>query len=600
MTMKKLANLIPLIMIVLILQIMAGCSGGGSESGVTNTNSETSEKYGAAIPATSKDAASTITLLKDTGTEDGFVITNEGELFDKGTKVKFGIRVEGGSYPVEKVLVSDFSGDQINAAFNKDLKLYVCNFPISDKNKLIPVLIQAVHPNGQASKAKYVFTTAAGARSNQLVRDGLGVLIGKDILASAANMSLSGLTIKSLQPKEGHSIGIMEADLGVVIPVVLGISDGLEGNETVEVLPTLKLVIPILGGNPISLPIDMGIKTMMLDGMLGGMADLNDNGLPDEIAGLNLDKKPLYLDINGIPASTTSDMAALSMGLFMAEGKEDVFPSGVTLYQGNDAIDFSPSGKDASSIEISLSQVNMTQLVGEMLNGYVLIPALDIPTAIPDYKGVKPTPAQELKISFNKAGIAFDFSDYTDTKTGECAPVIILNDVKIEYLENKINSMWTMSLDLAFKLDAGAHQEPVLNSVRMDLKSFLDVYLTFIPELSSCTVMKDDMGITMFDKSNFATLLVGGLTGMFPINESDPVYDKDKIQLKLSIETGASKNGEIVKKPIEEGDEQEGFAIMLKDASAVSNAGRCFLKMATEKTDLKESGICFINTVNLN
>ena len=149
-----------------------------------------------------------------------------------------------------------------------------------------------------------------------------------------------------------------------------------------------------------------------------------------DMSGLNLSAKPLYLDINGIPKSTTSDMSALSIGLFMAEGEHGtVFPSGVTLYPGSSAdIPLTQSTDDPSAIEVSLSQENMTQFVSELLNGNIVIPALRIPTAVPSYKDVKPAVLQQMKISFNKNGIAFDFT------TGN--PLLIINDLRIEYLEN--------------------------------------------------------------------------------------------------------------------------------------------------------------------
>jgi hypothetical protein len=559
MAMKKLTNLIPLIMITLILIIMAGCSGGGSESDSANVNPETSDKAGVAITATTYADASTIKIFIDSETENGYIIAENGATLSPGTKVKFGIKVEGGSYPVEKVLVSDGGGYQLKAAYNKDLDLYLCNYSVSDTEKLIPVVIQVVHPNGQASKEKFVFSTVVGAKSNELVRDGLGILVGSDILASAAGMQLSGITINSLKPKAGHATGIMEADLGLPIPVVLGLADGLKGTETDAVSPTLKLVIPVFN-NLLKIPLDMGIKSMLLDEMLGGMA----GSFGADMSGLNLATKPLYLDINGIPASTTSSMAALSLGLFMSQGADPVvFPAGVTLYNNTDlnpGIDFSKSADDPSAMEISLSQANMSQFVGEMLNGNVVVGAIGIPAAVPNYAGVTPAVDQEMRISIKKEGVIFDFK--TD------APLIIINDLRIEYLENKVPK-WMMSLDLAFKLYAGSHQ--AINPDTKINESFLDIYLSLVPEYSHCAVLKDDMGITMFDKSAFVGLLVGGLKEMLP---SD---NPDKGELQLSIGT-------------------DSFGLTLSDASAISDSGRCFLSMTTEAADLSKAGLCFINT----
>jgi hypothetical protein len=608
MTMKKFANLIPLIMITFFLLIMIGCSGGGSESDVVSTSSEASGNPGVAIEATTYADASTITLLMDSGEGRGYLIIDDGALLDRNTKAKFGIRVEGGTFPVEKVLIGDGGGYQITATYNEDLKFYTCNYPVSDTDTLMPVLIQAIHPNKQASKAKYVFKTVETPAYTELIRNGLGILVGKNILASAAGANLSGLTIEALEPKAGSSTAILNAKIsGLTVP--LGITDLLKGNETSAVSPTLK-IDPRLTGIKIiddfisnvllKKTLDMGIKTMQLDSMLGGMADLNDNKQPDEIAGLKLDERLLFLDINGLPGSTTDDMAALSMGLFMPYNTPEAgvspttFPSGVMLYSGsNSEIPFDQITRDASAIGVSLSQENMSQFVGSLLNGTVVIPALDIPTAVPNYKGVKPAVPQDFRITFNKSGVAFDFNSEN--------PMLIINDIRIEYVENGTKALWMMSLDLAFKLVAGAHNAEIKENPYKDYESYLDIYLTLVPEYAHCAVLKDDMGIMMFDHSTtFVPSLVDGLKAMLP---SDNLA---KGSLELSILLGAKlggKDGKIVgQNPDDPGDDNEdfGFGMILNDATSVSDAGRCFLTMATTETDLGKSGLCFINAANLD
>ncbi len=529
----------------------------------------TCELTGEAFPATSYADASMITLLMDSESGAGYQTLEDGSQLEPGIKAKFGVKVEGGTFPVYKVLVSDGGGNQITAAYDETLKLYLCSYPVPDADRLMPVLIQAVHPNGQASKAKYVFRTIEFAKSSQLIRNGLGLLVGKDILQSAKGMSLSGLTVDDLIPYSGtFNTYVMKLTSGI-ISLPFNLVDGLTGNEQTEVSPTLKLKSGILN-------IDMGTQSMMLDDLIGGMA----GDLGADISGLNLLAKPLYLDINGIPKSTTSNMSAMSIGLFTAEGEEGVFPSGVTLYPGSSAdIPLSQSTDDSSAIEMNLSQENMTQFVSEVLDGDVIIPALSIPTAVPYYGNIDPPVNQQMRISFNKNGIAFDFNTEN--------PLLIINDLGIEYLENGV-AKWMISLDLAFRLDAGSHHAPVMGNANKDIESFLDIYLKLVPVYSHCALMRDDMGIAAFDHSDFAALLVDGLKDVLPTN------DANKGDLMLSITTGALLGSTIT---------DDGFGMILTEGgtSAVSDeAGRCFLKMATDEVDVAKSGICFINTAGLD
>ena len=174
------------------------------------------ESTGLAIPATTYADASTITLFLDSGTGKGYLKVDDGARLEPGTKAKFGIRVESGTFPVDKVLVGDGGGYRITAVYNNDLNLYLCYYFVSDTDRIIPVLIEAVHPNGQASKAKFVFRTVDFATSSQLIRKGLGVLVGKDIVQSAKGMKLNGLSVNNLIPFAGaNDTYIMKLTSGI-------------------------------------------------------------------------------------------------------------------------------------------------------------------------------------------------------------------------------------------------------------------------------------------------------------------------------------------------------------------------------------------------
>jgi hypothetical protein len=532
---------------------------------------------GAPVNAVKYSEAAKITLYKDDGS--GMLLISNGTVVPGGTKTNFGVKVKGGAYSGSRVFLSDGAGYQVEA--KKEGEFYVCDYLVPSDNLLVPILVQVIYPRGDASKEKFMFRTFAGARANQLVRDGVDIMVGKDILASAQGMDLSGITIESLTPapQAGRDEGCV---LRLNDLINLAIDDGIGNIQPPgEVSPTLLLLI---GG---TLPLDMGIWQMSMADMIDGLA--GDFGA--DMSGLKLDIKPLFLDVHGLPDATTDDVATLDLGLFMAvnpykdpaDPTKWLFPTGVSVYPNNNNTHpqeiLVPAdvdrllGNDVAmqgwSLGANLSMDNLSQFVGTLFNGYVTLDAasLPIPLAIPDWSGY-PGPAvlQKLNISFNKEGIAFDFRTST--------PLLTLNDMRIEYLENGVPT-WQMSFDMGFTLDVGTHLAIVRDPYtgKDVVQSFLDIYLTLIPDLAHCHVMKDNLGIGIFDHSTFAVELVETLGAMLPTN-------KPGTDLMASIN-------------------MKDFGFSLSSASAQSDAaGRCFLKMVTDEADLKKAGLCFIDTAS--
>ena len=576
--MKRQTYWLPSFLLVLVLAIMAGCGSGGADNPVAG--SENVYDPGVPVNAVKYSEAATITLYKDDG--NGLLLISNGTVVPGGD-VKLGVKVEGGTKSGGRVFLSDGAGYQKEAKLEGGF--YVCEYKIPDKEQLlVPILVQVIYPNGYASKEKFVLRTLAGARANQLVRDGLDVMVGKEILNSAAGMSLSGITIESLIPalEAGRNMGCV---LRLNDLIDLAIDDGM-GNigPPGEVLPTLLMCI---GGINSLIKLDMGITQMSLSEMIGRLA--GDFGA--DMSGLNLDSNPLFIDVHGLPDATTDDVATLDLGLFMAvnpykdpaDPTKWLFPTGVSVYPNNNNTHpqeiLVPAdvdrllGNDVAmqgwSLGANLSMDNLSQFVGTLFNGYVTLDAasLPIPLAIPDWSGY-PGPAvlQKLNISFNKEGIAFDFRTST--------PLLTLNDMRIEYLENGVPT-WQMSFDMGFTLDVGTHLAIVRDPYtgKDVVQSFLDIYLTLIPDLAHCHVMKDNLGIGIFDHSTFAVELVETLGAMLPTN-------KPGTDLMASIN-------------------MKDFGFSLSSASAQSDAaGRCFLKMVTDEADLKKAGLCFIDTAS--
>ena len=537
------------------------------------------------VNAVKYSEAATITLYMDAGS--GMLLIPNGTVVPGGTKTKFGVKVEGGAYSGGRVFLSNGAGYQVEA--EKEGEFYVCDYLVPSDKLLVPILVQVIYPHGYASKEKFVVRTFAGARTNQLVRDGLDVMVGKDILNSAAGMSLSGITINSLTPANaaGRYKGCvlrLEGKMGnLPVSINLAIDDGIGNIQPPgEVLPTLLL---LRGG---TIPLDMGITQMSLAEMIGGLA--GDFGA--DMSGLNLDSNPLFIDVHGLPNATTDNVATLDLGLFMAVNPSKdpadptkwLFPTGVSVYPNNnnthpkeiltpadvDRLLGNDAAVQAKSLGVNLSMDNLSQFVSTLLDGSVNLDAasLPIPLAIPGWSGDKgPGVEQKMNISFKKEGIAFDFRKGT-------GPEFTLNDMRMEYLENDV-PIWQMSLDMTFALDVGTHKAIVLDPITGEMveQSFLDIYLTLIPELAHCHVMKDNLGIGLFDHSRFAIELIEALGVLLPANNA--------ADLMTSIN-------------------MSDLGFILRSASAKTDAaGRCFLKMVTDEADLKRTGICFIDTASM-
>jgi hypothetical protein len=583
--MKRQTNWFPSFLLVLVLAIMAGCGSGGADNPVAG--SENVYDPGVPVNAVKYSEAATITLYKDDGND--LLLISNGTVV-QGGDVKLGVKVEGGTKSGGRVFLSDGAGYQKEAKLEGGF--YVCEYKIPDKEQLlVPILVQVIYPNGYASKEKFVLRTLAGARANQLVRDGLDVMVGKEILNSAAGMSLSGITIESLIPalEAGRNMGCV---LRLNDLIDLAIDDGM-GNigPPGEVLPTLLMCI---GGINSLIKLDMGITQMSLAEMIGGLA--GDFGA--DMSGLNLDSKPLFIDVHGLPNATIDHVATLDLGLFMAVNPSKdpadptkwLFPTGVSVYPNNNnthpkeiltqndvKIWFGNSTVIQDwSLGANLSMDNLSQFVGTLLDGFVTLDAasLPIPLAIPGWSADKgPGVEQKMNISFKKEGIAFDFRKGT-------GPELTLNDMRMEYTENG-TPVWQMSLDLAFALDVGSHNATVKDPKTGEMveQSFLDIYLTLADPklgLTHCHVMKDNLGIGLFDHSMFVDSLVGALGGMLPT-------DKPGTDLMASIN-------------------MSDLGFILDTASAKTDAaGRCFLKMVTkvDGADLKKAGLCFIDTASL-
>jgi hypothetical protein len=179
---KKTIHVCFLPYFALFLTALIGCSSG------VPPREPSIYDPGAPVRAVKYYEAATITLYHDTGS--GYLQIFNGSVVAKNVMTKLGVKVDGGAYADGRVFVSDGLGYQVEAT--QEGGLYTCDYWIGSDQLLVPILVQVIYPNGYASKEKFILRTSAGARDNQLIRDGMDIFVGKDILATTHGMTLNG------------------------------------------------------------------------------------------------------------------------------------------------------------------------------------------------------------------------------------------------------------------------------------------------------------------------------------------------------------------------------------------------------------------------
>ena len=506
---------------------------------------------------------------------DGYLQIFNGSVVAKNAMAKLGVKVEGGTYADGRVFLSDGLRYQVEAKLENGL--YICDYFIGSDQLLVPILVQVIYPNGYASKEKFILRTCAGAQNNQLIRDGMDIFVGKDILATAQGMKLKGYTINKMTPSRQPSRSspqnaVIYTELSeslLNIKTDFAMDDGIADNTT-------DFVSPLLRFNFLDIPVmNLGTVAMSLSETFGTLAF----DIAGDMAGLNLSAKTTYLDIHGLPNATSDAFMAMDVGVFMAENAS-AFPSGVTLYSNNDITHprLNLTSTDvqqlfetdvpevlAKCVGVNLSMDNLTQITKELLKGSITFDVANFPIpTILSVVGIHVSGKdQKIRVTFNPEGIAFDFRTST--------PMLILDDLRIEYIENGV-PMWMMSLDMTFSLAISSHIETVTDPATSQTSenSSLDVHISLVPGSSRCHVMKDDQGIGLLDHSNFVESLVTAL--------GEKLLSSAGADLMFSIN-------------------MENYGLSLSDAKATSGAGRYFLKMVTTESDLKKT-LSYIHTEN--
>jgi hypothetical protein len=559
--MKKKGPAYFFLKLAVFLTAIIGCS-----SHATPPPQSTIYDAGVSVDAVTYSQSATITLYQDSGS--GYVQIFNGSVVAENSTAKLGVQVSGGAFTGGRVFLSDGLGYQVEATLQNGL--YICDYSIGSQ-LLVPILVQDIYSNNLASKEKFVLRTYAGPPDNQLVRDGVDIFVGKNILATAQGITFNGYTIDTLAPSQLSSRSspqnaVLYTEVtdssSNIIDTDFAVYDGIADGTTASVDPSLTF--SFLNGIPTGIPqMNVGTVSETLSDVFGSTAYYIDGYL----AGLNLNLKTAYLDIHGLPNATSDDFTAIDMGVLIAANT--TFPSGITLYPNNDvthpALNLTPADVQsmfgtnsddvlAESVGLNISMDNLTQIVKNLLNGsatldFSTLPlSLILPASDTGATGVD----QKLRFTFNPEGIAFDFRTST--------PLLILDDVRLEYLENDV-PQWMMSMDMTFSLAISTHNDTVTDSTTgvSSEESYLDVNITLVPGSSRCHVMKDNQGIGLFDHSNFVASLVAALAGLLP---SDTGAD-----LMFSIN-------------------MENYGLALSEVAGTSGSGRYFINLVTTESDL--------------
>jgi len=555
--MKKAVPAYYFLALTVMLAAIIGCSNGA-----TPPPPSTVYDAGAAVDAVTYSQSATITLYQDSGS--GYEQIFNGSLVAENSTAKLGVMVAGGAFTGGRVFLTDGLTYQVEATLQNGL--YVCDYSIGSGQLLVPILVQVIYSNNLASKEKFVLRTYAAPPEDQLIRDGIDIFIGKNILATAQGITFNGYTIDTLAPSDlsarsspqnavlftevtDSSLNIINTDFAVY--------DGITDGTTSVVDPTL--IFNFVTGIP---QMNFGTESETLSDVFGSTAYYIDGYL----AGLNLDQKAAWLDIHGLPAATSDDFTAIDLGVFVA-ANAPAFPSGITLYPNNadthPALNLTPAAiqslfgtTDSTVLDVSLgvnlSMDNLTQIFKNTFNGSVTLDfstlplSLILPASDTGATGVD----QKLRFTFNPEGIAFDF------RTG--TPLFILDDVRVEYLANDV-PQWMMSMDMTFSLTVSTHDVAVVSGGTTTEESYLDINITLVPGSARCHVMKDDQGIGAFDHSNFVQSLVAALAGLLPPNAG--------ADLTISTDMGA-------------------YGFGLSEVSGTSGSGRYFINLVTTQSDL--------------
>lgn len=577
-----------------LFSIFFSACGGGGNHNEELAKDESFYDTGASVKAVDFSDAQTITLyvLKEVDHKPVFVKVANGDFLSPG-KHKFAVdvtqRTINGQVASERVFIGDGGNDyQVEALPDSESGYYVCEYKLAPSDYFLtcPVLIQVIYDDAKASKEKFILRTrdGMGSPSGYLVGKGLGLSLSKGMLKQAIKIAnpliaeqIKGVSIKDLYPVTGGGKGIIKVDLGSISCDIaledkkkgvrelnIGLENITGGSGSGGILNTVVSAIlkGLLGKGFNISGISVGALGFNITDMISGFAAPADPDSDDPLAGiltgLKLDSV-MFLNLKGLPLSTTEEHAMIGGSLYAAQSKDVikdengsyVWPE--VIEDGTDTgMDMTMLQGDIADIGIALSDYNLNQVLSTLMNGFS-IEIKDIQKLTDFFAPEDPNNSMNLIASINPGGIAVDMINQR----------VAVNDVRLTLVEAG-RPRTELSLDVTLKFEAGFHSDKKT--------SYLD--LTIAPVYDRCHIhiMKDNMEMEMFDHSTYFPLIIEGFANGF---------DEIKVSLPLSD------LGIMPKAGIDPGEVE------------YDNSGNCYMKMAVGDLDaskLPVDGLCFIST----
>ena len=540
---------------------------------------------GEPVAAIGYSDAQPITLyLRKTNSRGSYYFSKvgNGEILAAGVNT-FGIKVNPrmveGKAANQRVFLGDGGWDnQVEAVLDEENGYYVCDFTLVESDVYLthPLLVQVIYPyDNKASKEKFVVITDALLRpaSNALVQNGMGITLSaamletmKEIINPLIQKQMPNVEIKSITPAKNDTDsekGIMNINLGAlsfdlalqdtytntqgnrISELTIGIADlaGGASNKFMENLLSLMLdpLLKRLSGPIVNIfqldQIPMMPVALSLDELLPALMESEDGEgmsgiLPSDLfAGfgdigemLTLSAKSvLFLNIFGLPQDTDSNFAAIGGGihaissdLAQKTSKGTFIWPDVVVDSSSPSIDLDYIKTASTDMGVALSQYNLNRLLPEIMRG-LQVRLANINELIPIISPENPENSLDISLAINPEGAAIDMRHHLSS-TGEPVIWVVMNDVRAEFIEaGTPKTLLSVDLNLEVVMDFYIEED----------KPFLEMTIKPLEDISHIHVLKDDLGMDMFDHSRFIPIIfqflfgTGGNELVIPISLSD-------------------------------------------------------------------------------